>query len=165
MIQEAPVTQDEKEKILRTAIGLILEPDSWTAGTWKCPAIDMKTRQQREDANGKPLFQYCVHGAMNQATYDVLGEERAIELGAINPHADDDRRFNGGASKWGFPADWLGVEAIAAEEYGEEAMAFNDTGHDDDEEESLSPQERLTHHQKVLGLLRRRLGQFTGGAE
>lgn len=171
---EVPVTEEEKEQILRHALGLIREPQSWTMGSWKCPMpeinldltmkINPKTGQyvQATDDNGRPLFQYCVHGALNQATYDILGEERAIELGAINPLEENDSRFNGSESQYGLPAFWIGVESLAYEEYGHEAMEFNDgAANCEPEDEEVA---RETRHQQVLGLLRTRLSQLTGRA-
>lgn len=162
-----PVSEEEKEKILRHALGLIREPQSWTTGEWKCPLPEYDAAGQpkvnpvtgdfvqQKDENDRPLFQYCVHGALNQATYDILGEERAIQLGAFNPDAEERASFSGGTSQWGLPATWLGIDEIAAEEYGIEAMTYNDqhsVGRAQYRDEESAQQ-----HQGVLHLLRKRL--------
>lgn len=171
---EVPVTEEEKEQILRHALGLIREPESWTTGRWKCPMpeynpdwspkIDPVSHElvQKKDANGRPLYQYCVHGALNQATYDILGEERAIELGAFNPHAgDDDTAFNGNdSSVWGVPAHWLGIDRMAQDEYGsDDAMSHNDRN--GFEPGKYEDEKAAKQHQSVLHLLRKRLSWMT----
>lgn len=165
-------TEEEQENILRTAIGLILEPDSWTPGTWKCEARDLKSGEQKFDANGKPLYQYCIQGALNQATYDVLGEGRALELGAVNLDPNGGINFNNGDSPVGYPAHWLGVDEVAAELYDLEALSFNDSldlgdldlgGGEEYDPETVRDHPRfLDHHQGVLHILRTKLNRLTG---
>lgn len=166
---DVPVTEEEKEQILRHALGLIREPESWTTGRWKCPMPEYgpdgspkqnpKTGQivQRKDDNDRPLYQYCIHGALNQATYDILGEERAIELGAFNPSIEGDEAFNGNdTSQWGVPAHWLGIDRVSAQEYGSEAMGYNDEG-EGFIAGRYENEEAAKHHQGVLHILRTRL--------
>lgn len=165
--ETVPVTPEEKEQILRHALGLIREPESWVSGQWKCPAWEISDRgsvivgKQKEDANGKKLYQYCVHGALNQATYDVLGKERAEQLGAISRGVplDNVEAFNGGDSEWGVPATWLGIDRLASELYYRAAMPYNDAGMDYSPPE-LEEHHTLNQHQGVLHILRTRLSEF-----
>ena len=73
------LTMREKEKILRIAEGYISDPRNWIKGKWR-------RKTQRVDMNGERICQFCIHGAGNQATVDVIGLERAIELGAAKRH-------------------------------------------------------------------------------
>jgi hypothetical protein len=107
-----------------------------------------------KDENGRPMFAYCIEGAINQATYDVLGEKRALALGAIKVNGDDTLSFDGQEDALGFdPTMLLGLDQIAYEWYGEEledgdggacAMAYNDN---------------IGTHEGVLGLLREGLAR------
>lgn len=134
------VTMDEQEKILKRAKMLLREPGSWTQGMWKCRLyVDKQTgnavgisEDQTPDpdlepattANGLPVYQYCIEGAVNQAACDVLGDERAHRLGAIGEEEDleaEDTLTNK-----------LGLNEIAQELYNEvayedrAAMSYND---------------------------------------
>ena len=88
------ITLEEQEKILLIAKGLIREPESWTEGTWKCPLYEDRrgTLVHARDDNGQKLYQYCIHGAVNEATLAVLGEKRAAVVGAgkVTPDGDFD---------------------------------------------------------------------------
>lgn len=121
------LTSEEQEAILMTAEGYIREPESWIRGKWKCkvslrdPENPRKVLRDEEgksvpatDTNGRPLFQYCIEGAVNQAAIDVLGRERAKKFGASSKVEND-------ATKR------LGLDAIAEKLYGVPAMSYNDS--------------------------------------
>jgi len=122
---EPLISLEDQEKILLVAEGLIAEPDSWVRGQWKCPAIKPGGMEQKRDANNQPLFQYCIEGAVNQATVNVLGEERARELGVYVA--------NGHGTSWGEtyingrkPTQLLGLNPVSRKLFGRAAMNYND---------------------------------------
>lgn len=118
-------TLEEQEEILMVAEGLIREPANWTRGQWKCPAYETSKRDKKgrftsgqrdrkKDSNGEPMFQYCVEGAVNEATLRVLGKERAQQLGYSTRGPD--------------PTNLLGLNEISKKLYGiERAMGYNDS--------------------------------------
>jgi hypothetical protein len=140
------LTLEEKKKILLTAESLIREPDNWIRGVWKCPAVrvprDKRGRPGRPehatDANGNQLFNYCIEGAVNEATYRVLGKERLAELGASTIFGKEDARK---------PTAMLGLNAISRELYGVGAMNYNDR--------------KSSTHEGVLAILRTGLKEVT----
>ena len=140
------LTTAEQEKILAEAEGLIKEPANWTTGKWKCPVYktDEKNRIIRGedgmpipeyDLFNRPLAQYCIEGAVNQAAVNVLGESRAERFGvsAESPEM----------------TDMLGLNEIARTLYEEShgvetAMEYNDDVGD---------------HEGVMNILRTRLAE------
>lgn len=161
------LTPEEQEKVLLVAQGLLAEPENWVVGRWKCKAmhvVDGK-RQQKTDANGKGMFQYCIEGAVNQAIYDALGEERALELGAVHYNGKV-LRFNG---RGGAPA--LDINRIARDLMREDeedgvygaggggftpaaAMAYNDS-----KNPRRNSKQFKERHKGVLKILQRRLDE------
>jgi hypothetical protein len=136
----------EQEKILAEAEGLIKEPANWTTGRWKCPVYktDEKNRIIRGenglpipeyDLFNRPLAQYCIEGAVNQAAINVLGETRATRFGV----SQDSNEMT----------EMLGLNEIARTLYAEQydidsAMEFNDDVGD---------------HEGVMNILRTRLAE------
>lgn len=140
---------EEQEKILIIAESLIREPGSWKTGDWKCELWEQKGGElvQAKDQNGNPLYQYCIEGAVNQATYDVVGEQRALELGAIGTvegefytaegELVEEERISWNVDEFGGdiygPTDLLGLNEIARNLFPDEvgcldraAMHYND---------------------------------------
>lgn len=157
------ITLEEQEQILEEAYSLILDPKHWTPGKWKCPLYetDGKGRViagedgaviQAKTANGIPMYQYCIEGAVNQATFNILGEERALAVGAVAYRDDPEGyvdpnglSFQGNEELATYPTRALGLNAITEDLYGmESAMSFND---DNDGEE-------IDTHEGVLTILR-----------
>lgn len=136
------VSLEEQEKILLVAMGYLKEEESWTAGKWKCPATDARRKQKRDD-NGNPLYQYCIEGAVNQATHDVMGAERAEALGAISVNPSGVITWSGNEDVSFTPTQLLGLDAISEKLYGEAAMDYNDSD--------------AASHEGVLNILRTRL--------
>jgi hypothetical protein len=147
------ITLEEQQKILRVALGLIREEANWVRGTWKCPVYEktssgrMRSKNcapvQARDGNGNLLYAHCVEGAINQAVYNVLGEERALDLGAAWIDAEEELRFDGdnGEETISYPTAAMQLNEIAYELYAEEmgwkefqgeegryAMTYNDSG-------------------------------------
>lgn len=145
------LTPDEREQILTRAVSLIREPARWTKGRWACPVYerdeyDRKVRAR--DDNGRELSQHCIEGAVNQATVDVLGEERAFNLRALRSTRDENENLNGSRM-----TEMLGLNKIALELYKDKypgwlqnasgsryAMALNDF--------------RQTRHATIMKVLR-----------
>jgi hypothetical protein len=160
-------TLAEKEKVVEEAIKLIKEPASWTTGKWKCDVYltdengylirdENGNAQPARDFLNRPLAQYCIEGAVNQATYNVVGEERAKKLGAYSDVAGFEG--NNDVSVW--PTDLLGIDELArrkfpeiiGEEDGEDHAAMTVNDHYEYEPEE--------GHRNILGLLSDSLAQI-----
>lgn len=179
------LTLVEQEKILEETVRLLKEPASWTTGRWKCDLyeVDKKTgwvvtdehghAKRACDMNNRPLSQYCIEGGLNQATYNVLGKERAIKLGAVgwgtNPETDDSA-FDSGSRDMD-PAELLGINKLAmelheerirdrCEENGESAEDYDGSDAamilNDSFEYEPDP---TVGHTVIVGLVETRLGQ------
>lgn len=125
------LTDQERRSIVDEAIRLIQQPINFVQGWWKCPlwvnpadpneivAINDSSEGGQYvpesyvracDENGREMFSYCVEGAINQAGINILGRERAGELGAWD-----------GSKEWGEPepshnpvfSDYLSVNDMA----------------------------------------------------
>jgi hypothetical protein len=160
-ITKQRITLEEQEKILMVAENLIREPANWITGQWKCPLYETDGKGNiakdeagelipARDANGCELSQYCVEGAVNEATLSVLGYDRALALGAITIDEDGEIEFNDVPDLG--PTQIMGLDEIAFELYAKEmkwdnrtkglAMSYNDGG---------------GTHEGVLTILRTRL--------
>jgi hypothetical protein len=109
-------------------------------------------------ANGLPLYQYCVEGAVNEATVEVIGRERAIACGAVWERPDGTLEYN----DWDdrdppvTPAGLLGLDALAFEIHGEEC------GWSEGQEEdrlALEFNDEYADHASIMELLTTRLDQ------
>lgn len=164
-MSEKFMTFEEQEKILTVAENLIREPDNWVEGHWKCPIgknglpisqTEVANGEQKLDKNDRPQFAYCVEGALNEATLAVLGQERALELGAITLNGNGEVVNNGeGKQAVGHdPARLLGINELAQELYGaDSALGYNDGDWGDGEHEERQG------HAGVLNLIRTQLGR------
>lgn len=102
------LTERERHLVMNDAIRLIERPENFVQGDWKCPVYEVPKMEgqpahreglssealnqiwgwdsdlpvQATDAQGRPLFAYCAEGAINQAGINILGLDRAQELGA-----------------------------------------------------------------------------------
>lgn len=138
------LTREEREQILTRALGLIREPANWVTGHWKCEAYETDENGRlvadadghairAKDKNGRELNQHCIEGAVNQATVEIIGVDRAVLLGAFEGKGDVEARGPG-------PTKALGLNEIAYELYRNEmqwdvwdpnntwAMDYNDGG-------------------------------------
>jgi hypothetical protein len=170
----ALMTLEEQEKILLIAEGLIRQPENWCMGNWKC-AIDEKgmpvseedlesgKKKQAVDDNGRPQFQYCIEGAVNEACLTVLGKDRAIQVGAITVNDKGQINYTGGEGVVGHdPAMLLGLDELASELYASDMGWDND---DPDDGRYTDPEDRCAmnynddggSHEGVLKLLRTQL--------
>lgn len=169
------LTLEEQEKILTLAEGYIREPESWVCGTWKCPLYRGTGSgiTQAQGPNGEPLYQYCVEGAVNQATVDVVGEERAITLGVgrMDPGTAMPVRMPDGtldltsAEDELNPTRRLGLDTLAFDLWREEgdwetfsphrsyAMEYNDSPEDSEDSGEELEEARRRVHQGLLKLL------------
>ena len=177
------LTLAEQERILEETIRLVKEPASWTTGKWKCNLYEVdKTGdfvldddgnwRRATDLNNRPLSQYCIEGGLNQATYNVLGKERALRLGAIRDGIDpetNDAAFD--SSEYDLdPAELLGINKLAMEMYGERILDrvedLDGTEHADSYEgenaamilnDSFEHEDPIEGHKTILNLLQTRL--------
>lgn len=145
-------TLEEREKVVAEAISLIKEPANWTTGQWKCDVYETdKKGNVLKDEDGepirardhfnRPLAQYCIQGAVNQATYNVLGERRAMALGAWSGETVEED---------GVMTELLGIDDLARELYPEIT--------DDDESSAMTVNDHFASnpaegHKTILGLL------------
>ena len=206
------LTQSERVQIVDEAIRLIKRPDTFIQGDWKCPVFEMpKTNErfavmtegdeggaipaaqasippqavQARDKDGRPLFAYCIEGAINQAGINILGPEKASRLGATN-----------GVTRYGELepahsedfADYLDINDLAvlmfAETFGIDprsveadgwryewdaeppAQYINDQGGglpDVRNLDAAGKHRRFLAHENVLSILRKRLTQLRKG--
>jgi hypothetical protein len=149
------LSAEEKDRILMIAEGLIKQPESWVTSVWKCPAwendgADLNPKQ-KEDENGAPLFRYCIEGAVNEATVRVVGEERAISLGAVRRDEDGELDYNGDwHDNQDGPTQILELDQLAYELYGDEMR-----GYDESEVQAMMINDELDDaHGAVLDILR-----------
>lgn len=136
------LTHAERQEVVEEAIRLIKEPAHWTTGSWKCPVFEVDDKghfiedektgewKQATDHFNRPLSQYCIEGAVNQATVNVVGEDRASRLGAYSK--SDAKGEDGGLSgpRSNAMTDRLGIDAIAKELYSD---LIEETGDGEDE--------------------------------
>lgn len=133
---EPELTIEEQENILLVAQGLLREPSSWVKRKWKCElnARDPKDRRRllrdengnfvpAMDDNNQPLYQYCIHGAVNAAALTVLSPERLREF-QIRDEGEGRIKFSDGRSQTLVGA--LGLDEISQGLYSMDAMQFND---------------------------------------
>ena len=165
-------TLKESLTILDEALYLIRTPEQWTTGKWKCPifAKDDAGRTIRDfaspygykpklDEKGRPMFAYCIEGAVNQAVINKFGPIRAEQVGALKPAACGvGGEFTNDELDTGLPGlmDLLSINDIVTELYADEfsldknserqAMNFNDR--------ATSTNERLRVYDKIINALR-----------
>jgi hypothetical protein len=158
------VTIDEQIKIVKHARSLISEPGSWVQGSWTCQLVT-PYGEVAKTPNGSPRYQYCVEGAMNQATYDIIGEKRALALGAVKFNEETGLLdFQGnGESQDGFdPTALMGIDALAKDEGFASALEMNDSGPETYEEDDEDHQKFFVDlHKNVVGLLTAKLEELT----
>lgn len=161
-------TLAEREQVVERAIELIKKPANWATGKWKCNLYETDKKgnfvhgedgelKQAHDIFNRPLSQYCIEGAINQATYDVVGEKRAIALGAYNKYEEDGENagFQGlgedDGGSW-YPTDILGIDDLARRRFPDKveyedhaAMVLNDS--------FQGEKDAKRGHEVILGLL------------
>lgn len=147
------VSIDEQIQIVKRARSLIWERESWVQGSWKCKIPDATT------PNGGEKYQYCVEGALNQATYDVLGEQRALTLGAVVfDNSTGFLDFKGKEDRDN-PASLLGIDELVQDQFGfTRAMEFNDSEPEDEDEDGAH---YGNVHKGLIEVLSTRLTQLT----
>lgn len=169
------IAMEDQEKILILAESLIREPETWVEGEWKCPLWETEPGTsaprlengrpvQAKDKNGRPLYQYCIEGAVNQATLDVLGQERAVELNAVDVQGDEVvhnvGEFNHereSAYERVNPTELLGLNQVALDLAEDEGWLDRVNGSD---RAAMSLNDEWGQgHQAVLKVLRTRLKQ------
>lgn len=143
----AELTLEEQERILEETYHLIKEPPSWTTGRWKCNLYEADKDgnfvpeegggwKRARDMNNRPLSQYCIEGGLNQATYNVVGRDRAIKLGAVqsgfDPESEDDAFVSDELRP--DPADHLGINKLAFEMHRKHILdAIRENGEEPDD--------------------------------
>jgi len=156
------MTVEEQIEIIKRARALIHEPTSWAQGAWKCEVKKFDETGTYVPActpNGTPQYAYCVEGAINQATYDVIGEGRAMHLGAVVFNEETGLLdFKGNEELLGYdPTKLLGIDELAQDMFGFDcAMEYND--HEEESDGEADPQEI---HKGILSMLSERLRQLT----
>lgn len=154
-------TLSEKESVLKETLRLLRKPESWTKNRWKCelPARDKRGRivykktgirrelVQAKDSKGRLLYQYCLEGAVNQAILNVLGEKRAIALGAYHPdQSSENYKFTGSEGSKYVSITELLDEMFPARGFGHDPASFNDWSQ--------------TKYEDVINLLKTRLNRI-----
>lgn len=175
------LTVEERRQVVTEAIRLIKRPESFVQGHWKCPlwfhreepnvlipeGDDYIARRrgliQVKDENDRPVFSYCIEGAINQAGINVLGLDRARHFGAY-----------AGQSKWGEPqpydsaefSEYLSVNEVARIMFADFLRSRDPEG---DERgchaparvvnDDIGPKEKA--HKSVMRILKERLRTIT----
>jgi hypothetical protein len=154
------ITLEEQEKILLVAESLIRQPESWVKGQWKCPVHEQTRdekgrfsgrREQKTDENGAPLFQYCVEGAVNEATLRILGKERALKVGAVRLDVSGEVTVDN-PSQVVSPTELMKLDAIAYELHASK-MGWNET-HKGRRGLAMTYNDSRGTHEGVLNILR-----------
>lgn len=183
----------ERLQIVREAERLISLPDTFLQGAWKCPVYERPKTHEKvqvltssvhqtpdplridglnraKDDSGRPLFAYCVEGAINQAGLNILGGEKAIMLGAAQELPDGSYEI---AENETF-SEYLSVNEVARVMFAEifvdrEGEYWDDEGgeassaparyiNDLDTNESEGAKERA--HRRIMHILSRRIEQL-----
>lgn len=166
-------TLKESLVVLDEALRLIRTPERWTTGKWKCPVFATDTKGQRirdyesrygykqkTDKDGRPMYAYCIEGAVNQAVINKFGPIRAEQVGALRAGACPI------GEEWDFisedldtgepgPTDLISVNDIVTELYGTEygyikgernALSMNDS----------SAADKATTYERIITALKTR---------
>lgn len=192
------LTPAERQAVVEESIRLIKRPDTFVQGEWKCPLYekpkthelvpvtdyDLRVGRVHEtgesleklvpakDTSGRPLFAYCVEGAVNQAGINVLGVDRAITYGAASGEEKYGEADVQRDSKF---IEYLSVNEVARvmfadifREYGDmEDPMFSESPaqliNDGEKGDLYGSGDRTVAHGRVMQMLRRRLTQLRKG--
>lgn len=128
-------TLKEGIAVLDEALSLLATPEQWTTGAWKCAIFkrDPKTgfikydedgnAVQKTDKQNRPMYAYCIEGAVNQAVINKFGAVRAKALGALSPvapKAEDTSSYTNEEISGPQACDLLSVNDITRELYRDE---------------------------------------------
>lgn len=140
---KARFTTKEKIKVITEALRLLRKPEYWCKGNYACTLyVEDETGFKimdadgswipRTDTKGRVLYQFCLEGAINTATFNVLGQKRAIALGAINdkygdPIENPDEYFGGDYGK-GNVSDMMSLYGLAIDVIGADTLEYENSG-------------------------------------
>lgn len=182
---ESDFTPQEGLLVVDEALRLLATPDTFVQGTWKCsvpevnkegqPIIQGAIVRQARDEQGRPVYAYCIEGAINQATLNMLGPVRALELGALMHKVGTDDPSNDDLRS-GQATELLSLNALADKLFGtlieerledypddDEATRLAQIVNDYGDEDSCTPtklldeggkENRLTAYENVIRMLK-----------
>jgi hypothetical protein len=165
------LTEREQIDVLEAALALIIKPDTWVKGQWKCPVYqdDKATmlagqRCQAKDEKGNPLYAYCLEGAINQAVVDLYGIARAERLGAWDERAveDNDDEMLGIAVECGVtPTNMISLDELVMSKYSDSpAIQSKIRAGNSEFAAMLWQDDPQTTHEQVVGLVKKKLGHL-----
>jgi hypothetical protein len=170
----AQLKEQEQIDVLERALELIIKPDTWVKGQWKCPVYEDKSKttifnpyanaKQATDEKGNPLYAYCLEGAINQAVVDLYGIPRAEALGAWSEEAaeNNDSDDLGIAVEEGrTPTDIISLNELVMQKYSDNPAIVGKHRSGDSQFAAMLWQDHPeTTHAQVVGLVKRKLAQL-----
>lgn len=142
-------TRKERLAVVTEAIRLLKKPETWVKGKWECKLYrdpegfltpkhvsNRGKNAEAKDSRGRPLYAYCVNGALNKAAITVLGAKKAAKLmgGSLREVKEGDLGYTGISEIISTDAD---ARQLGEEKYHREvgdALGLNDdpsTTHED----------------------------------
>jgi hypothetical protein len=137
------LTKAEEKAIVKEAKTLLKEPGNWITGMIVRDENDQPVPAY--DFHNRPIAQYCVEGAVNQAALNVLGEKKAAMLGV-----QEESRYM---------TETLGLNEIAHALYPEWQTALEVNDHIEGSRLNVSG------HTAVLNILDTKLKSLTARAK
>ena len=171
----AQLSEREQVEVLEAALDLIIKPETWVKGQWKCPVYETKdeknefttfksiTSRPVKDKQGNPLYAYCLEGAINQAVLDLYGYERASALGAYDEQlANEEGDDMGIAVENGTtPTDQISLNELVMQKYANSPMVRNKIAQGETRFAAMLWQDAPeTTHEQVIELVRKKLTQL-----
>lgn len=170
----AQLNEQEQIDVLEAALELIIKPDTWVKGQWKCPVYEdtpedvhigpARSRPQAQDESGNPLYAYCLEGAINQAVVDLYGIPRAESLGAWSERAvenNDDEMLGIAVEEGRTPTDIISLNELVLQKYSGDPMVEAKRRSGDSSFAAMLWQDNpTTTHAQVIALVKRKLSQL-----
>lgn len=170
----AQLTEREQIEVLETALELIIEPETWVKGEWKCPvyaspegkvaAINKPWNEelpQAKDERGNPLYAYCLEGAINQAVVDLYGIDRAISLGAYDDELAEDGELGIAVEHGSTPTDVMSLNELVIQKHADVPVVAVKVAAGDRRFAAMNWQDAPeTTHEQVIALVKKKLGQL-----
>lgn len=155
------LTRTEQIQVLEEALNLIRTPDRWIQQGWMCQIYDDTKGVYKKEKNGTVAYGYCLEGAINKATVNLFGEDRAYKLGAW----DEENGIAQDKLGCRTPTHVISLDEMVIEMYPTELESFlaERNGETDFSAMYWQDLEGRTW-EDVTGLIRQKLTQLRAGA-
>jgi hypothetical protein len=171
------LTEREQIDVLEAALALIIKPETWVKGQWKCPLYQGEKpgtlvtdknpwatfQEPARDEKGNPLYAYCLEGAINQAVVDLYGIDRATTLGAYDEYlAESEGEDMGIAVESGTtPTDVISLNELVVQKYADTPIVAAKLRLGETSFAAMNWQDASeTTHEQVIALVKKKLGQL-----